>query len=656
MKEELISVIVPIYKVEKYLKVCIDSIINQSYKNLEIILIDDGSPDNCGKMCDEYAKKDNRIKVIHKENGGLSSARNAGLDIATGEYISFIDSDDAISSNFIEYLHNLCKKNKVDISVCSIQRFDCEIDIKEAYTEKEELKFETAREMSRRVNGRNSLPSTVVWNKLYKRYIYENLRFPVGKIIEDQFTTYKAYDICKTNIVISNFELYYYRVNPTSILGVKFNKKRLDILEAYEERIEFYREKKDKELLNKTLAGYQHELKSCFINVYNNLDNNKEILKDLNKKLKCNYKELIKNNGLKLEKLNLTIFTFMPFIACYFWPYLKSTKEFIKNIKFEIFRLLGGRHVVISSPEHGNLGDQAITIAQNEILKSLKIKYFEVAMKEREDFIYYMAQRNYKDIVFLVQGGGNFCNQWSDYYNIRNVVRNFPNNKIIIFPQTIYWIKADMCNVLEDEAKELCNTAKDLTICCREEYSYKYAKENYKNAKILLVPDIVFNLNVEQPKKERKGCLMIFRDDEEKKVEKEIVLEMKKILKKRFSKVTSSSMDEHGYIYKDTREQEVRDKLEEFQGSELVVTDRLHGMIFAAITNTPCIVFSNTNHKIKGVYEKWLSKYDWIRFMSDKEIEKIDKEIEIAVKEKNSINNVDSKLFQQFIKILENSK
>ena len=107
MQKKLVSIIVPIYKVEKYLKQCLDSILNQTYENIEIILVDDGSPDNCGKICDEYASNDKRIRVIHKENGGLSSARNAGLDVATGEYISFIDSDDYVSENFIKRLYDL---------------------------------------------------------------------------------------------------------------------------------------------------------------------------------------------------------------------------------------------------------------------------------------------------------------------------------------------------------------------------------------------------------------------------------------------------------------------------------------------------------------------------------------------------------------------
>ena len=121
--DSLVSVIVPVYKVEKYLSKCLDSIVNQTYKNLEIILVDDGSPDNSGKICDEYAQKDSRIKVIHKENGGLSSARNAGLDIATGEYIAFADSDDSVHLDFVEKLYRAIKEENADIACCSVEDF-----------------------------------------------------------------------------------------------------------------------------------------------------------------------------------------------------------------------------------------------------------------------------------------------------------------------------------------------------------------------------------------------------------------------------------------------------------------------------------------------------------------------------------------------------
>ena len=117
--EDLISVVVPIYNVENYIKKCVDSILSQTYKNLEIILVDDGSPDNCPQICDEYAQKDNRIKVIHKENGGLSDARNAGIDISKGKFITFIDSDDYIEKDYVEVLYNSIKENASDMAIGS---------------------------------------------------------------------------------------------------------------------------------------------------------------------------------------------------------------------------------------------------------------------------------------------------------------------------------------------------------------------------------------------------------------------------------------------------------------------------------------------------------------------------------------------------------
>ena len=121
---DLISIIVPVYNVEKYIHECVDSIINQTYKNIEIILVDDGSPDNCGKICDEYAKKDNRIKVIHKPNGGLSDARNHGIDVANGEWLMFIDSDDWIEPNMAEKLLHSALNNKADLAISSVILFD----------------------------------------------------------------------------------------------------------------------------------------------------------------------------------------------------------------------------------------------------------------------------------------------------------------------------------------------------------------------------------------------------------------------------------------------------------------------------------------------------------------------------------------------------
>lgn len=240
MENPLISVIVPIYKVEQYLDKCITSIVNQTYKNLEIILVDDGSPDNCPTICDKWKEQDNRIVVIHKENGGLSDARNAGLDICKGDYIAFVDSDDYIHEKMYETLIKVLLEKNCDIVQCDFLRV----------TEDQHLNNESLQYMIKEYNTKEALYSLinenplkqVVWNKLYRRYIFDTLRFEAGKLNEDDFFTYQAFDKCKKVCSINTF-LYYYLVRNTSIMGEEFNIRRLDGLEARMNRYNFLKEK-----------------------------------------------------------------------------------------------------------------------------------------------------------------------------------------------------------------------------------------------------------------------------------------------------------------------------------------------------------------------------------------------------------------------------
>ena len=192
MRNPLVSVIVPVYKVESYLKDCIESIINQKYSNLEIILVDDGSPDNSGRICDAYALKDKRIKVIHKTNGGLSSARNAGIDIAEGEYLGFVDSDDTIEPFMYEKLINAIEKGKTKLAVCAVNYV-----------------FENGKRLTKSNLGSDTIFSFYdamiemnshrifdmgAWSKLYHKDLFSDLRFPVGKLSEDYYIMYKIFD------------------------------------------------------------------------------------------------------------------------------------------------------------------------------------------------------------------------------------------------------------------------------------------------------------------------------------------------------------------------------------------------------------------------------------------------------------------------------
>ena len=230
-----ISIIIPVYNVEEYLPQCLDSVLSQTYQNLEIILVNDGSTDSCAQICDEYALRDHRIKVIHQENGGLSDARNAGLEIATGAFISFVDGDDLLSLDFCQILVQNLIENKADIVECGFCKFK-EVSTLEktaAITHEEAQIFET--EVALKLLMTENLKQ-VVWNKIYRQKVVAALLFPVNKINEDEYWTYKVFGN-STRIVKIQDELYFYRQQDESIMGRRYSLKRLDGLQALEERI-----------------------------------------------------------------------------------------------------------------------------------------------------------------------------------------------------------------------------------------------------------------------------------------------------------------------------------------------------------------------------------------------------------------------------------
>lgn len=240
---EKISVIVPVYDVEDYLEECIDSILEQTYRNLEIILVDDGSPDNCGQICDDYAKKDNRIKVIHKENGGLSDARNIGIKNSTGKYITFIDSDDSVNKKYIEVLYNQLIATNSDISICSYLRFKNYIDSNTS-VEIEDSEVLTRQDILLRLYGSNRVNYVIACGKLYKIELFQNIQFPKGKINEDEYTAYRLYE--SSNMVSYNSsQLYYYRTRNDSIMNKKISEKRLEVLNSFDDQLNYYRKQKN---------------------------------------------------------------------------------------------------------------------------------------------------------------------------------------------------------------------------------------------------------------------------------------------------------------------------------------------------------------------------------------------------------------------------
>ena len=316
MSKDLITVIVPVYNVEKYLRKCIDSILNQTYTNLEIILVDDGSPDNCGQICDEYAQNDGRIKVIHKTNGGLSDTRNNGIDNSLGKYITFVDSDDYIETQYVQKLYDAIQVNNTKISQCNITIINDNGEILERKGY-ENILIKAGKEMLEELYGEHWIENVVAWNKMYARELFKELRYPIGKIHEDEFTTYKVlYNV--DNIAIVNDYLYNYRKNENSITERKFNLKRLDILDAFECRMKFFIEKNESKLYEITLVTYLQKIKECYIKTKKFIKDSEGAQKELVKKYRENYVKILKfKNISNVKKVKWFLFSVLPSLYYY---------------------------------------------------------------------------------------------------------------------------------------------------------------------------------------------------------------------------------------------------------------------------------------------------------------------------------------------------
>ncbi|MBR2553955.1 MAG: glycosyltransferase [Aeriscardovia sp.] len=234
---QMISIIIPVYKVEQYLDRCIESVIGQTYTNLEIILVDDGSPDNCPEMCDSWANKDSRIKVIHKENGGLSDARNVGLENASGNLIGFVDSDDWIAPEMYERLVDALLKNQSDIAACTVKMVWEDGNPGKLLTVQENCTLGRTEAQLALLN--ETKLKQPVWYKLYKKSVIDRIPFEVGKQHEDAYWSYQAVGNAKC-VSLIDYIGYYYLQRQDSIMGNNtYTRKRLDALEAVEQRYHY---------------------------------------------------------------------------------------------------------------------------------------------------------------------------------------------------------------------------------------------------------------------------------------------------------------------------------------------------------------------------------------------------------------------------------
>ncbi len=283
-----ISIITPVYNVEKYIHRCIDSILSQTFSDFELILVDDGSPDASGAICEEYAVKDDRIVVLHQQNRGQAAARNRALDVARGEYIAFVDSDDWVHPQFLEVLYRNIRETQADVSVCGHRKVT------------EILPFHEIEEGSAevlsgadfvRMGLTGQIPNRVwlLWDKLFRRECFEHIWMPEGRINEDNATVYKVlYEAQR--VAFCDEILYFYFYNESSTVNQPFRRKHLDWLLVPEEMIRYFTEKQDPVLVDRCKRMYLSALEDMFRKVKANL-NEPALERELREKLRNMYRE-----------------------------------------------------------------------------------------------------------------------------------------------------------------------------------------------------------------------------------------------------------------------------------------------------------------------------------------------------------------------------
>lgn len=286
-----ISIIVPVYNVEKYLNKCVDSILNQTFKDFELILVDDGSPDNSGVICDQYAKEDTRVRVIHKENGGLSSARNAGIEVAQGKFLGFVDSDDYIAEDMYELLYNNIINEDVDLSICGIY------DVYKGKTPKTLPDFRkvcTKVETMKLILDANIISVHAV-NKLYKRALFNSIKYPLGTITEDAAVILNIVDQCE-KIVVDSTQKYFYYHRENSISSKEFSLKNLQTIEVWSENERWI-------LTNIPSLYTEVHTRVCWANfivldkiIENNAERRVPETKEIISYLRSNYRFIMKNS------------------------------------------------------------------------------------------------------------------------------------------------------------------------------------------------------------------------------------------------------------------------------------------------------------------------------------------------------------------------
>ncbi|MGN0500558.1 MAG: glycosyltransferase [Ruminococcus sp.] len=667
----MVSVIIPIYNVAGYLDACVKSVSNQTYRDLEIILVDDGSTDCSSTLCDKWAMKDQRVRVVHKNNGGLSDARNAGLNIAKGKYIYFVDGDDTIESDAVEILVNAMEKGADMVAYNYFRDYDdksveiCTYFKTGSYSlnsEKEHLNFICGVLLQYKIGWE-------AWGRIFRRDLIEryNLRFADNRIIfaEDIYFSLCYLAHADRIDVIADY-LYHYTVRSESIMGVetkninigRMNELSKAVMSHYSQWSDCKYLKKNYtpvhyfiiwNVLARALKNTNLPIKEFRSSVIEDIGDWSFFTKGFRNVLKYS-KYICGESGnffQEEERLLLTNYIISGNYVRYALEcrYLYGTKYKREEIriqdkkktdiqrKYILFAEYEKRVWLIGTEDFGNVGDhqiaESILAFVGNILPDHKI--IEVTASHYKDERENLLQSILPDDLIVLTGGGNFGNVYPLAQKIReDIIQQKPKNMKIIFPQTIYYSDTEEGMRKIEEARKIFTSSNNVIICAREQVSFEIAQRLFP-CKVLLIPDIVLSCKkIEEIN--RENIILCLRGDLEKKLSQNDIALLENSIQELSIDYIRSDLQLKKNVDAQYRKDVIRAKLKQWQHSKLVVTDRLHGMIFAAITGTPCIVFSNYNQKVKGTYE-WIKYLPYIRYVEN--IEQAIKYIPELLKMKN---------------------
>lgn len=641
-----VSVIIPVYKVEKYIRDCIDSVICQSHENLEIILVDDGSPDNCPSICDDYGKRDPRIKVIHKNNGGLSSARNAGLREAKGDYVYFLDSDDYIAKHAIELLVNEARQSNSQIVLFDsyvVNENDSGLYTNDFYMRKGE--YSNAKrgclmflDMLDNYEYYTAVPLMFFSTEYLKKH---EIVFVEGILHEDELFSFVAFLKCP-QAVHMGVPLYYRRVREDSIMTNRVTHRNYEgIIKIFEILTQMYFSEDDEgrkkiiacEILNiinianlkyDNMSHKERQLAKASLSIYKSKfeEFKKDYGEDALKKYLRNplYKAFVRllkkvgvaENVVKIKTIHTNKKAFSSYVET-----LRRSEDKDKRL------------ILIGSPMHGNLGDHAIAWAEvrffNTYFKDYSI--FEIPTPVYNSLFSKIRKAIKTSDIILISGGGWLGDIWIHNENtVRDIVTRYPKNRVIILPQTVYFSNNQNSQNELVISKQIFNKHKALTLFVRDKNSLDFSISEKYVPQTIYAPDMALFGFAECPLPvSREGCLLCFRKDRERVEDPLRIQILKQNLFDMFHIVKWTTTVYLKGIHPSDREQRLSEKLAEYSQAKVVITDRLHSMIFAVLTGTPCVVIDNLTKKISGVLE-WIQGIEYVRIISS--LDEIDSAID----------------------------